>query len=209
MSVEIRTQGESRSFPVAPAFETAPSDIKVLILLGRWGGAPADLAGYDAVLLELGSECLEAHVGDDVQADNLLGFARWRLGASDPSPLIEVVGLRQTGEAAFKAARAVFEAEGFEVSQCADRAGRIVDRLLRPQFNLALLAVDDELATAEDLDRCLQLGLGYRQGLLAPVLGGGLEHHYAVTAALFETYGQAQYAPARAAVAAHQRKASR
>ena len=91
------------------------------------------------------------------------------------------------------------------MASCKDFAGRIVDRLIRPQFNEALRALDEGIATAVDLDVTVQLGLGYRNGFIGPLYKSGLHHHYDVTKALFEVYGQAAYAPARRAVVAKQR----
>jgi 3-hydroxybutyryl-CoA dehydrogenase len=77
-----------------------------------------------------------------------------------------------------------------------------VDRLIRPQFNLALRAIDNDLATPDDLETALKIGLGYRRGLLNMVMDSGLELHFERTSALFETYGEAKYAPPRSAVTA-------
>jgi 3-hydroxybutyryl-CoA dehydrogenase len=100
--------------------------------------------------------------------------------------------LPTTDRTAIDAARAIFEAAGLIVSWCKDRPGRIVDRLIRPQFNLALRAIDNDLATPDDLETALKIGLGYRRGLLNMVMDSGLELHFERTSALFETYGEAK-----------------
>lgn len=206
MSYSVKWEGESASFSMDDDFIGAASaDGDVLFILGRPDPAACAVPGPVAVAVELGTECLEFHEGDGDGADNLVGFARWRLGRSAPTQLVELVRGRRTGDAAIQAVRAVLEAAGFVVVLSADRAGRIVDRLIRPQFNLALQAVDDDLATAPDLDLCLTLGLGYRRGLLSQVVDGGLDHHHDVTSALFDVYGQPHYAPARSAVEAKRR----
>lgn len=208
LSYSIARTGESRAFPGTHAFiDGATAEGAVLVVLGPERAARCHAPERTAVLVELGTECLAAYERDEdaPASSNLVGFARWRLGANAPSDLIELVAGRTTSPNALDAAQAVFEAAGFTVSRCADRAGRIVDRLLRPQFNLALTALDDGLATAEDMDQCLTLGLGYRQGLLAPLLRSGLADHHDVTRALFEVYGQAQYAPPRLATVARQK----
>jgi 3-hydroxybutyryl-CoA dehydrogenase len=207
MNYEIRKVGESRAFPEPHALmENGCDSARVLVVMGQGAGIPEDHAAYDLVLVEIDDKCLSACPGLDESATNVMGFARWRLGELAPSDLVELVRLDATPPEAIATARTLLEEAGFQVSLCADRSGRILDRLLRPQFNLALTSVDDGLATGEDLDQCLKLGLGYRRGLLAPVVESGLEHHYKVTSDLFATYGLPQYAPARAAVVAHQRK---
>ena len=207
-SYSIHEYGCSRSFPEDhPFLQNAQADADIVVLIGepRLEGLPA--REHVAVIVELGTECLSVHTGgcDEPNSSNVIGFARWRLGNNAPSNLVELVVESGTRDASVSAARALFEAAGFAVSVCADRVGRIVDRLMRPQFNLALQAVDDGLASPKDLEECLRLGLGYRKGLLDPLMASGLEHHCSVTTALFQTYGQAQYAPARRALVAQAR----
>jgi 3-hydroxybutyryl-CoA dehydrogenase len=109
-------------------------------------------------------------------------------------------------EDAIAAAREVFEAAGLQVAVCYDFAGRIVDRLVRPYYNAALRRLDEGLATADDLDTTLKLGLGYPEGPIALLERTGLHHQHDVTQALFEAYGDPAYAPARRARVAKQRK---
>lgn len=201
MKYQAILQGTSRAFPDPhPLFEGASSSGDVLVLAGADAAIPGDISGFAAVLVEIDSTCLTGRPDCPDGASNILGFARWRLGDLAPSNLVELVKLEVTSPAAIAAARAVLENAGFEVSLCADRIGRIVDRLIRPQFNLALNSIDDGLTTPGDLDEALKLGLGYRRGVLAPLMESGLAHHCTVTAGLFETYGLPQYAPARAAI---------
>jgi len=205
----ILTGGESRSFPPGDPFLAAgvePENAEVLVLLG---GAPyrPDPAKA-AILIELGTECLGVHTGEAAgeEGSNVLGFARWRNGADPPSKLVELVRQPRTLESALAAARVVLEAAGLTVAVCADQAGRIVDRLLRPKLNAALRFLDEGLASAKDMDLTCRLGLGYPEGPIERVERGGLAHHYDVTRALFEVYGTAAYAPARRAVVAAQRR---
>lgn len=203
----IHQNGSSRSFPDShPFLQGGVTGADIAVLVGE-PRLDRSMTARTAVLVELGVECLSVHTGgcDEPESSNVVGFARWRLGNNETSNLVELVVEPGTRKSAVDAARTLFEEAGFAVSVCADRMGRIVDRLMRPQFNLALRAVDDGLATPKDLEQCLKLGLGYRNGLLEPLLASGLEHHYGITRALFETYGQAQYAPARRAVVEHER----
>ncbi len=206
MRYAIQQAAESRSFPMHDPFlaDAAPSaDVDVTIYLG----APPILdIKKKAVLIELATECLADHVDeDDLSAANVLGFCRYRNGADPPSNLIEIVRLRSTKSDAVDAAKAIFEAAGMTVVVCADQPGRILDRLLRPKYNAALRFLDEGLATAEDMDTTCRLGLGYPDGPIERVKRGGLAYHYEVTAALFETFGTAGYAPPRLAIAAKRR----
>ncbi len=204
VSIEFRAAGASRSFPEGLQGGQGDGASKVLVLAGEDPVLPDDINGFAAVLVELGSECLATLVPGGT--GKVFGFARFRLGNAEPTDLVELVKGERPDAEALEAAKSALEGAGLQVSVCADRVGRIVDRLIRPQFNLAYAAVDSGLATREAIESCLRSGLGYRQGLMAPVEQGGLEDHYDVSMALFDAYGLAQFAPARQAIIARKRK---
>ena len=208
MGYVIKKQGESRSFPEGEAFlEGASSEGDIVLHLG----APFEPdAGKTAVLVELEMECLGVHTGENagLEGSNALGFARYRNGDEAPSNLIELVRQPATDDSAIAAARAIFEAAGFEVAVSADQAGRIIDRLVRPKYNAALTLLDEGLATADDMDMTCRLGLGYTNGPIERLEQGGLAHHFDVTKALFEVYGTPAYAPGRRATVAKQRRSA-
>lgn len=200
-SVEFRFAGSSRSFPDGPI--VASAKVEVLLVAGDEAGLPDDHAAYAAVLIELGNECLATRAGD--APGNVFGFARFRLGDAAPTDLVEVVKGEVSDPEALAAARQALEAMGLQVSVCEDRVGRIVNRLIRPQFNIAYAALDDGLASREGIESCVRTGLGYRRGMIDAVEEGGLADHFDVCSALFQAYGTAQYAPARRAIVAKQR----
>jgi len=203
--------GESRSFTDDhPLCTGAGDEGAVLVILGKDAGAAFRKVRerYAAVVIELGAECLGVHTGEAraEEGSNVLGFARYVQGGAPPTNLVELVRQPKTSEEALTAARAVFEAAGLQVAVCRDFAGRIVDRLVRPYYNAALRRLDEGLATADDLDKTLKLGLGYPRGPIDLLEATGLHHHYDVTQALFEAYGDPAYAPARRARVAKQRQ---
>lgn len=203
MRYAILAAGDSPSFPEGDAFlsgATAPKDAEVLVVLA---GATRDPAFGGTTVVELGTECLADHVDETETA--VLGFARYRNGTDAPSPLVELVRLPATTDAAVDAARRVFEGAGLTVTLCSDQAGRIIDRLVRPKYNAALRFLDEGLASQADMDLTCRLGLGYRDGPIERIERGGLAEHYRVTQALFETYGTPAYAPARRALVAARR----
>jgi 3-hydroxybutyryl-CoA dehydrogenase len=161
-----------------------------------------------AVLIELGTESLGVWTGESraEEGSNALGFARFRLGDAEPTNLVELVRQPRTSDAAIAAAKLMFEDAGLQVAVCGDFAGRIIDRLVRPYYNAALRRLDEGLATADDLDTTLRLGLGYPEGPIALLERTGLAHHYDVTQALHEAAGEEAYAPARRARVAKQRQ---
>ena len=202
MSHAIIDAGDSRSFPTDHALlDGAADDGEVVVIIGRCAGARLSEAPGDkvAIVVELGTECLGVHTGEagGDEGSNVLGFARFRLGDSDPTDLVELVRQPNTAEEAINAARAVFEKAGLVVAVCNDFAGRIVDRLIRPYYNEALRQLDQGLASAKDMDLTLKLGLGYPEGPIELLQRTGLAHHFEVAQALFEAYGEPAYAPAR------------
>ncbi|WP_136420013.1 MULTISPECIES: 3-hydroxyacyl-CoA dehydrogenase family protein [Oxalobacteraceae] len=206
MNYSIIDTGNSRSFPAAHALlEGQAADGEVVILIGQQAGdALAKVQGADkkaAILIELGTECLGVHTGESrgKEGSNVLGFNRFRLGDADPSNLVELVRQPNTPESAINAAKAVLEGAGLKVAVCFDFAGRIIDRLVRPYYNAALRRLDEGLATADDMDLTLRLGLGYPEGPIALLERTGLEHHFDVTQSLFDALGESPYAPARRA----------
>jgi len=205
MRYRILQHGESRSFPEDdPFLAGAAADGEVVLYLG----VPySPDCSKEAILIELGSECLGVHTGEGYgdEGSNVLGFARYRNGDDPPSNLVELVVQSNSDPAAIEAARALFEKTGLEVAVAADQAGRILDRLLRPVYNAALRFLDEGLASAEAMDTICRLGLGYPDGPVERVMRGGLAHHHDVSKALFEVYGTAGFAPARRAVVAKQR----
>lgn len=213
MPHQLIDTGGSRSFPERhPLLAAAAERGEVLLIIGARAGEAIWALGnhdrYAAILIELGTECLGVHAGEarGEEGSNVLGFARFRFGSAAPSNLVEVVRQPRTPESAVAAARKVFEDHGLSVAVCGDFPGRIIDRLVRPYYNAVLRRLDEGLASADDLDTTLRLGLGYPEGPIQLLERTGLAEHYDVTQALYEAYGDAAYAPARRARVAKQRQ---
>lgn len=203
MSYQIVQQGDSRSFPEEHLFTTnATPTGSGLVLLGSEAAkafSDQNHGSHDFVAIELGTDCLGVHIPDDDGPNNVVGFARFRLGDDQPTKLVELVRKPYTSDQALSAARAAFEQAGLVVAVCQDFPGRILDRLLRPYYNAALRRLDEGLASANDMDMTLRLGLGYPDGPIALLNRSGLHHHFEVTQSLYEQLGQEAYAPARRA----------
>lgn len=211
----IVASGESRSFPVPHAFtEQAVESGAARVFLGAGAGAAyaaaGELSACPFVAIELGTECLGVHTGEHKgqEGSNVVGFARFRMGRADPSPLVELVRQPGTKDTALATAKAAFEAAGLKVAVCGDFPGRIIDRLVRPYLNAALRRLDEKLASAEDMDKTLCLGLGYPEGPISLLERTGLAEHHDVTQALYQALGQEPYAPARRAQVAKARQSN-
>lgn len=211
---QVMLAGKSRSFPAEHVFlkqATGGRDSGLVIIGADARSAFRSLMSHrdlPFVAIELGNECLGVHTGEDSgnEGSNVVGFARFGLGESEPSNLIELVKQPNTAVEAISKALTAFEAAGFVVAVCNDFPGRIVDRLVRPYYNAALRRLDEGLASASDMDTTLRLGLGYPEGPIALLTRTGLAHHYDVTQALYEALGSEAYAPARRARVAKQRQ---
>lgn len=210
MRYAVIKHGVSRSFPDGDPFLQAASPAAGAEVMIYLGAAHVPSAAPTAIVVELGTECLAVHTGDAAGNDsaNVVGFARYRNGNDAPSALVELVRGPNTSESSIAAARAVFEGAGLSTVVCADQAGRIIDRLVRPKYNAALRLLDEGLATQKDMDMTCRLGLGYPDGPIERVLRGGLAAHYDICKSLFEIYGTPAYAPARRAVVAKMREKS-
>jgi len=214
MAHQLIDTGASRSFPERhPLLAAAAERGDVVLIIGSRAAEALRALGnherYAALLIELGTECLGAHTGEHrgEEGSNVLGFARFRPGTAPPSDLVELVRQPRTPATAIDAARALFEAHGLKVALCGDFPGRIIDRLVRPYYNAALRRLDEGLASADDLDTTLKLGLGYPEGPLHLLERTGLAEHFDVSRALYEALGDPAYAPARRArVAKHRQK---
>lgn len=210
MQYAIIKNGQSSSFPDADGFHAKASRVENADVVIYSGVAVKPDQAKTAILVELGNECLAEHLGgiDENGQVNILGFARYRNGNDSPSNLVEVVRQPNTSDSAISAAKALFENAGLQVAISADQIGRIINLLVLPKYNAALLFLDEGLASQADMDLTCKLGLGYPDGPIERVLRGGLEHHYVATKALFDTYGTSSYAPPRRAIVAFNRAQS-
>ncbi len=212
MTYRIIDAGASPSFPESHPFTTAAvAEGPSCVFIGAdaakaYAREARRHAQAPFAAIELDNECLGVHIGEaDDGPANVVGFARFRLGDSEPGKLIELVKKSFTDPAAVAAAKSAFEQAGLVVAVCNDFPGRIVNRLVRPYYNAALRRLDEGLASAADMDKTLRLGLGYPEGPIALLERSGLHHHYRVTQELYQALGQEPYAAARRAQVAWQR----
>jgi 3-hydroxybutyryl-CoA dehydrogenase len=80
---------------------------------------------------------------------------------------VTVMASPATTEAAREQARALFLAAGRKVTLVADSPGFIAQRILACVVNIACEIAQMKIATPDDIDRAVRLGLGYPKGPLA------------------------------------------
>ena len=76
-----------------------------------------------------------------------------------------------------------------------DRPGFLVNHLFMPYINDVIREYDNELASAEDIDAAIELGLGYKMGPLALVDLIGADVHLHATESAYEATLDPQFAP--------------
>jgi 3-hydroxybutyryl-CoA dehydrogenase len=110
------------------------------------------------------------------------------------SRLIEVVPIFETSGETSKTVTSFFTS-GLKkkVVMSKDGAGFIVNRLLVPFLNEAILLLDEGIATKEDIDRAAQLGMGLPMGPLALMDNLGLDLCLKVADIVYGEYKNERY----------------
>jgi 3-hydroxybutyryl-CoA dehydrogenase len=110
--------------------------------------------------------------------------------------LLEVTRGLQTSDATYQAAVEVGKRLGKEVVTSKDSPGFIVNRILIPMLNEACFALQEGLASAEDIDTAVRLGLNHPMGPLTLADFVGLDTCLAVAEVLHRELGDDKYRPA-------------
>jgi 3-hydroxybutyryl-CoA dehydrogenase len=139
----------------------------------------------------LGKDCTAAALeqGLDpartVAVDPLFGFTKRRTLMVNPLTRREVR----------EAAHAALAADGVPVSVINDSAGFVAQRVVAHIVNVGCDIVQMRIASPEDLDRAVMLGLGYPKGPLAMGDAIGPKKILAVLNAMHELYQEPRYRP--------------
>ncbi len=109
--------------------------------------------------------------------------------------LVEVVRTIATSQASFDAAFAFAKTLGKEPIACKDNSGFVVNLLLVPYLLDAIRALENGVASVEDIDKGMVLGCGYPMGPLTLLDFVGLDTTLYIANIMFEEYRDAKYAP--------------
>jgi 3-hydroxybutyryl-CoA dehydrogenase len=110
--------------------------------------------------------------------------------------LLEVIPAITTSDETLELARGFGERLGKTCVRSADRAGFIVNRLLIPYLNSAARLLDEGVASREDIDAAITLGLGHPMGPLTLMDLIGIDTTVFIAEVLHREYAEPQYAPA-------------
>ncbi|HWL98577.1 MAG TPA: 3-hydroxyacyl-CoA dehydrogenase family protein [Nocardioidaceae bacterium] len=168
---------------------TEQRDVKADVL-----ATVADVVGEEAILATntsaLSVTDIAAHLPRPERVAGLHFF--------NPAPvmrLVEVVRALQTDQDVIACLVGFVEDVGKDPVEVKDRPGFLVNRLLMPYLNDVVAEYDDGLASAEDIDTALQLGLGYRLGPLAMLDLIGIDVHRHATESAYDATLDPQFAP--------------
>lgn len=109
--------------------------------------------------------------------------------------LVEVVRTLLTSDEAYKTAFEFARSLGKEPIACRDNSGFVVNRLLVPYLLDAVRALEEGVASAEDIDKGMQLGCGYPMGPFTLLDFVGLDTTYYIANIMFDEYREKRFAP--------------
>jgi 3-hydroxybutyryl-CoA dehydrogenase len=110
--------------------------------------------------------------------------------------LVEVIRGLQTSDATWQSVCDLARRFGKTVVTSKDRPGFIVNRVLIPLLNEACFALEEGLATPEDIDTAVKLGLNHPMGPLTLADFIGLDTCLAIAEVLHRGLGDDKYRPA-------------
>ncbi|MBM3470722.1 MAG: 3-hydroxybutyryl-CoA dehydrogenase [Armatimonadetes bacterium] len=110
-------------------------------------------------------------------------------------PLVEIVKGLRTSEEVVQEMRGFAQSLGKTVVVARDTPGFIVNRLLIPYLLDAIRALELGVASREDIDSAITLGLGHPMGPLTLLDFVGLDTTYYIAEAMFAEFKDTRYAP--------------
>jgi 3-hydroxybutyryl-CoA dehydrogenase len=130
---------------------------------------------------------------DAILASNTSSISITKLAAMQ---LIEIIRALQTSDATYQAALDLAKRFGKTTVTAKDRPGFVVNRILIPLLNEACFALEEGLATAEDIDTGVKLGLNHPMGPLTLADFVGLDTCLFIAEVLHRELGDDKYRPA-------------
>ena len=109
--------------------------------------------------------------------------------------LVEVIRAMQTSDATFEAAKALADRLGKTAVAVADSPGFVVNRMLVPMINEAVYAYSEGLASAEEIDLAMQLGLSHPIGPLRLADLIGIDVCLYVMDVMYREFSDSKYRP--------------
>ncbi|MGH9940445.1 MAG: 3-hydroxyacyl-CoA dehydrogenase family protein, partial [Blastocatellia bacterium] len=109
--------------------------------------------------------------------------------------LVEVIRTILTDDDVYSEAVALAESMGKTVVRSGDKTGFIVNRLLVPFMLDAIRALEEGLASTEDIDNAMKLGCNHPMGPLTLTDFVGLDTTYYIANIMFDEFKEKRFAP--------------
>ena len=109
--------------------------------------------------------------------------------------LVEVIRGHATSDETFEVTAGMVVKLGKEMAVSQDYPGFIINRVLLPMINEAVFALYEGIATAEDIDKGMKLGLNQPMGPLALADFIGLDTVLAIANVLYDGFKDPKYRP--------------
>lgn len=109
--------------------------------------------------------------------------------------LVEVIRALQTSEATFKTIDQMAKQLNKTAVESADYPGFIANRILMPMINEAIYTVYEGVASIEDVDTVMKLGMNHPMGPLTLADFIGLDTCLSIMEVLYEGFGDSKYRP--------------
>lgn len=100
--------------------------------------------------------------------------------------LVEIIRIKDTSDAVFNDIKTFSDAIGKTSIVCKDTPGFVVNSLLIPYSLNAMRLLDNEIATARDIDIGMKLGAGYPMGPIELADNIGLDVSYNIIKGWFD-----------------------
>ncbi|MGE3145863.1 MAG: 3-hydroxybutyryl-CoA dehydrogenase [Pseudorhodoplanes sp.] len=156
----------------------------------------AKLAGPDSIIASTTSTILVDDLSGAVERPERFLNAHW-LNPAFLVPLVEISPGARTGPAVTAKLKALLESIGKVPVVCAARPGFIVPRIQALAMNEAARMVEEGVASAEDLDKAIKYGFGFRfavLGMLEFIDWGGNDILFYASRYLTQALGSERYA---------------
>ena len=160
---------------------------------GMWKELDALCPAHTIFASNTSSLTIAAMAAATARPDRMVG-----LHFFNPVPLmklVEVVRTVTTSEETFERAFAFAQRLGKEPIRCKDNSGFVVNLLLVPYLIDAINALQNGVASIEDIDKGMQLGTGYPMGPFTLLDFVGLDTTYKIAEIMFDEYREKRYAP--------------
>lgn len=110
-------------------------------------------------------------------------------------PLVEIIPALQTSDAVYQVVHKLSTTIGKLPIKAKDSPGFVANRILMPMINEAVYALHEGIATAEDIDEIMKLGMAHPMGPLALADLIGLDTCLSVIKVLHQGFGDSKYRP--------------